>query len=348
MTTRLARHGLAALAAGLCAVGVARGADGRDDIEPELAVEDVRPQVIFAEHLYDGRFQNPGGVACDRTTGEIYVADTRNHRIGIFDAKGMPLFAFSDEEHLREPRRVAVMADGRILVTDNDRTRVKVFSYRGQFQRFLEPPPYRGERPMVSALHVDPEGNVYVGDDAAGQVVVFDPELQYRFRFGSRGEEEGQLKSVAGIAVSGKVIAVVDHQSIAVQLFDRAGNFLRGWGAHEMGAENFSLPSGVAIDEKGRVVVVDALRHEIKVFQQDGKFIGRYGGMGAGPGNVTYPSDVAADGTGRLVVSESVGNRVQIMRGVAPAEQKAARPRGRKEVARTQPASSPSSHGGVR
>jgi tripartite motif-containing protein 71 len=198
---------------------------------------------------------------------------------------------------------------------------VKVFSYRGQFQRFLELPGQGGSQPVVSALGVDPEGNVYVGDDAAGQVVVFDPGLRYRFRFASRGEEAGQLKSIAGIAVQGRIIAVIDHQAVAVQLFDRAGNHLRGWGAHEMGAENFSLPAGVAIDAKGRIVVVDALRHEIKLFQQDGKFIGRYGGLGTGPGNVVYPSDVAVDRRGRLVVSESVGNRVQILREVEPGEQ---------------------------
>ena len=323
---------LALVATAAILAGPARAADGRDDIDPALAVDDVRAQVIFAEHLYEGAFRAPGGVFCDRETGEILVADTRNHRIGIFDANGLPLFAFGDREHLREPRRVAATRDGRILVVDNDRSRVKVFGYRGQFLQFLEPPPVRGQKAVVSALQVDADGNVYVGDDAAGQIVVFDPDLRYRFRFASRGDEEGQLKSVAGIAVSGKVIAVVDHQSVPVQLFDRAGNFLRGWGAHEMGAENFSLPAGVAIDAKGRVVVVDALRHEIKLFQQDGKFIGRFGGLGAGPGNVTYPSDVAVDRQGRLVVSESVGNRVQILREVEPAEPRAVRPQ-RKEVA---------------
>ena len=101
----------------------------------------------------------------------------------------------------------------------------------------------------------------------------------------------------------------------------QAKEVLRGFGAHEMGAENFSLPAGVAIDAKGRIVVVDTLRHEIKLFQQDGKFVGRYGGMGSAPGNVAYPSDVAVDREGRLVVSESVGNRVQLMRENAIGEE---------------------------
>jgi DNA-binding beta-propeller fold protein YncE len=309
----------------------ARATDGRDDVDPSLAVEDIRAQVIVWDHLYEGRFAAPGGVFCDRERGEIYVADTRNHRIGIFDDRGLPLFSFADEEHLREPRRVAALKDGRILVTDNDRTRIKIFSYRGEFLSYLAPPAGE-EKPVLGALAVDDAGNVYVGDDAAGQVVVFDPELKYRFRFGSRGDDRGQFKSVGGIAISGKTIAVVDHTAIPVQLFDRAGNFLRGWGAHEMGAENFSLPAGVAIDAKGRVVVVDALRHEIKLFQQDGKFVGRYGSMGDGPGNVTYPSDVAVDGAGRLVVSETVGNRVQILVEVAKNKDEGARAREAKEA----------------
>ncbi len=309
----------------LAVAPAARAADGRDDIDPALAVEDIRAQAIVWGHLYEGAFGAPGGVFCDRDHGEILVADTRNHRIGIFDGQGLPLFSFSDEEHLREPRRVAVLKDGRILVTDSDRSRVKVFSYRGEFLSHLAPP-VGEEKPVLGALAIDDAGTVYVGDDASGQVIVFDSALRYRFRFGSRGDERGQFRSVAGIAISGKTIAVVDHVATPVQLFDRAGNFLRGWGAHEMGAENFSLPAGVAIDAKGRVVVVDALRHEIKLFQQDGKFIGRYGAMGDGPGNVTYPSDVGVDAAGRLVVSESVGNRFQILAEID--EERGARPAG--------------------
>lgn len=332
MKTRRATWALAAV---LLAAPAARAADGRDDIDPALAIEDLRPQIIFDRHLYEGAFDAPGGVFCQRTSDEIYVADTRNHRIGIFDARGMPLFAFSNEEHLREPRRVAVMKDGRILVVDNDRSHVKVFSYRGEFLLDLAPPA-AGEPPILGAVTVDEDGNVYVGDDAAGQVVVFDPDLEYRFRFGSRGEEAGQFKSIGGIAVAGRIIAVADHVGTPVQLFDRAGNYLRGWGAHEMGAENFSLPAGVAIDAKGRVVVVDSLRHEIKVFQPDGKFVGRFGGMGKGPGNVTFPSDVAVDRSGRVVVSETGGGRVQILVAAERGQEQVARPRGRREARATE------------
>lgn len=307
-----------ALAVALVLAPGARAARTLDELDPTLAIEDIRPEVIFHEHLYEGAFESPGGVFCDRDRGEIYVADTGAHRIGIFDLRGMPLFSFSDAEHLREPRRVAVMKDGRILVSDQDRSRIKIFSYRGEFLSHLVPPGSDAAAPILGAVTVDAEGNVYVGDDAAGQVVVFDRDLKYRFRFGTRGEEQGQFRSIGAIAVAEKAIAVVDHVGTPVQLFDRAGNFLRGWGAHDMGAQNFSLPVGVAIDEKGRVIVVDALRHEIKAFQQDGKFIGRFGGVGRGPGNVTYPSDVAVDGEGRLVVSENVGGRVQLLRAEAP------------------------------
>jgi tripartite motif-containing protein 71 len=107
-----------------------------------------------------------------------------------------------------------------------------------------------------------------------------------------------------------------------VQVFDHRGHFLRGWGRHDLGAENFSLPEAVAVDSKGHVVVVDALRHEIKFFDALGRFLDRFGGIGPRPGQVAYPADLAIDGQDRLYVVEKGNSRVQVFeqveRGTTP------------------------------
>jgi tripartite motif-containing protein 71 len=161
-----------------------------------------------------------------------------------------------------------------------------------------------------------------VGENESGQVLVFTPDLHPRLRFGERGEEDGQFQSIAGIAVDAAAIYVVDHQVRPVQVFDRRGNFLRGWGRHDLGAENFSLPEAVAVDAKGHVVVVDALRHEIKFFDVLGRFLARFGGIGPRPGQIAYPADLAIDGQDRLYVVEKGNARVQVFeqveRGTTP------------------------------
>jgi len=79
-----------------------------------------------------------------------------------------------------------------------------------------------------------------------------------------------------------------------------------------MGAQNFSLPEGIALDSKGHVIVVDALRHEIKFFDREGNFLDRFGGLGPRPGQVAFPADVAVDAADRIYVAEKGNNRVQV------------------------------------
>jgi len=118
--------------------------------------------------------------------------------------------------------------------------------------------------------------------------------------------------TIAGIAVDRERIYVTDSQVTSVQVFDRKGNFIKGWGRHEMGAQNFSLPEGIAVDGKGRVFVVDAMRHEVKVFDAEGALLDIFGGPGSTAGSLLYPADIAIDGTGRVYVVERGNGRVQI------------------------------------
>jgi DNA-binding beta-propeller fold protein YncE len=278
---------------------------------------DLYPRGVFYQHLYEGPFTDPMGIAVDRAHREILVADTRGNRIGVFSFEGAPLFSFGGTDRMREPREVAVDAKGRILVLDADRSKIKIFSYRGDY---LGAVPLEGmrESPRLEAFTLDADGNLYVGEQGSAQVWVYGPDGKVKARLGGHGAGQGTFSSIAGIAVDAEHIVVTDHLATAVQVFDRRGRFLRGFGKHDMGRENFSLPEGVAIDGKGRIIVVDALRHEIKFFDKQGTFLARFGGMGSRPGQVSFPSDVAVDPDGRVYVLEKIGARVQIFE-VVPA-----------------------------
>lgn len=283
-----------------------------DAQEPAKTKPDIRPIGIIRQNLYEGDFAAPRALCFDRKHGELWIADGQTNVVGIFTADGLPLFAFSAGKMLQGPARIAVDPEGRLLAIQGDRSRVRIFDYRGVYQRDLDVKG-TGEKPSFGALAFDSAGNLYLGENTSGQILVYDRELKLRRHFGSRGNEEGQFQSIAAIAVDEEGnVYVVDHQVTAVQVFDRRGDFVRGWGKHEMGVENFSLPEGIALNSKGHVVVVDALRHEIKFFDREGKFLGRFGGYGGRPGQVAFPSDVAIDGKDRIYVAERVGQRVQV------------------------------------
>lgn len=273
----------------------------------------LRPVALFDQHLYEGSFAEPRGIFFDPAFRELWVADTRNGRVGVLTPDGVPLFSFGQTDKLREPVRLAVTKSGDVLVLGIDRSRIERFGPRGDYLGPLSLPGVPA-KPTFGTLTVDADGNLWVGENESGQVLAFSPDLKPLLRFGSNGDGEGQFQAIAGIAVSKErdVVVVTDHQVLAVQVFDRRGNFLRGWGKHDMGAANFSLPEGVAVDRDGRVVVVDALRHEIKLFDLEGNFLDRFGGLGSKAGNIAFPSDVAVDAEGHVYVAERGNSRIQV------------------------------------
>ena len=82
-----------------------------------------------------GDFAKPSGVAVD-AEGNLYVADTLNNRIEIFDADGQFIRAFGKAGdgpgYFARPKGVAIDSDGHIWVADGMQDRVQVFSQEGQ------------------------------------------------------------------------------------------------------------------------------------------------------------------------------------------------------------------------
>jgi DNA-binding beta-propeller fold protein YncE len=82
-----------------------------------------------------GDFSKPTGVAVD-AEGNLYVADTYNNRIEIFDADGQFVSTFGKNGdgpgYFSRPKGVAIDRDGHIWVADGMQDRVQVFDKTGQ------------------------------------------------------------------------------------------------------------------------------------------------------------------------------------------------------------------------
>jgi len=83
-----------------------------------------------------GQFQAPWGVACDKD-GRIYVADTLNHRVQVFDQEGCHLLTVS-ENGLKTPAGIGVMANGNIVVGQRDKKKISLYSPQGTLLKEID------------------------------------------------------------------------------------------------------------------------------------------------------------------------------------------------------------------
>jgi subtilisin family serine protease len=72
-----------------------------------------------------------------------------------------------------------------------------------------------------------------------------------------------------------------------------------------------NYPTGVAVDPKGNVWVVDTKSDRVQKFNAAGEYLSHFGSGGTEPGQFDLPLDLETDAKGNIWVADSVNNRIQ-------------------------------------
>jgi DNA-binding beta-propeller fold protein YncE len=124
-----------------------------------------------------GDFAKPTNVAVDKD-GNLYVSDTLNFRIQIFDADGNFIRTFGKvgdgPGYFARPKGIAIDADGHIWVADAVQDRVQVFTPEGQLLLYLGghgmlPGQFR----TLAGLAIDKNNRVFTSEQYPGRVQMF-------------------------------------------------------------------------------------------------------------------------------------------------------------------------------
>ncbi|MGB7603225.1 MAG: SMP-30/gluconolactonase/LRE family protein [Candidatus Sulfotelmatobacter sp.] len=157
-----------------------------------------------------GDFARPGGLAID-SDGNLYVADTLNDRIEIFDGDGKFIRTFGKAGdgpgYFARPKGVAIDSDGHIWVADGMQDRVQVFNQEAQLLisfggHGLLPGMFQG---IVDIL-IDKQNRVFTSEIFPGRV------QQFRYVTDAEAEQLRKDKEAARekrIGASGNSPAVV-------------------------------------------------------------------------------------------------------------------------------------------
>ena len=191
-----------------------------------------------------GHFNQPWGISVG-PDGNVYVADTWNHRIQVFTPDGQFIRAWGQIGQLDTavsptdfwgPRAVAVGADGLVYVADTGNKRIRVFTEDGELVRSI----------------------------------------------GSSGSAAGQLNEPVGLAIhsDGRVF-VADTWNRRIQVFNQFGQYLTSWVVSAWYGDQGNRPYIALDEERGQLYITDPDAGRVLVYDLNGTLLGSFGQVGS-------------------------------------------------------------------
>ena len=266
------------------------------------------------------RFAGDGGLALDAllnfptaiaadAEGDLYIADTMNHRIRRVDARtgrittiagvGLPRFGGdggpSVAAGLNEPAALVVQG-ARLYVADQSNNRIRMVDLRTGVITTVAgtgTATFNGDgRPATEAalagpsgLTIGTDGRLYIADTFNGRIRAVDPAT-------------GIIETVVG-----------------------DGGEYRYQGETEAASPSLSRPSGIAVDLEGNVFMSDSDNHLVRRWDRVAGRIDRvagtgsanYGGDGKTPleASLNYPFGLVMDQENHLFVADTFNHRIR-------------------------------------
>ena len=84
------------------------------------------------------------------------------------------------------------------------------------------------------------------------------------------------------------------------------------FGKRGLGNGMFQHPHGVAVNDRDKIVIADALNHRVQVFDSNGTFLRSFGHRGENAGEFKCPVGVAIDKDRNIFVADNGNHRIQI------------------------------------
>jgi len=172
-----------------------------------------------------GNFKNPSGMVYDENRNRLYISDTKNHMVRVYDENGKPLFTIgkkgSDDGEFSYPSYLAIDKKGNLYVVDSFNYRIQIFDHEGRFiRKFGKLGDATGSFSRPAGIGVDSEGHIYVVDTAFNNFQIFNEEGKLLLWVGQGGGKPGEFSLPSGMYIDNKdMIYVSDTFNRRVQVF---------------------------------------------------------------------------------------------------------------------------------
>ena len=150
-------------------------------------------------------FFGPRSIAGDGQN-RLYVSDTGNHKIQVFDRDGNFLTQWggmgTTEGKFREPDGLTLDPQGNVFVADSDNLRIQKFDPNGKFLGSFKVSTWEGKNKELPYLAFS-QGFLYASNASQNAVLKYDPNGKLISIYKRKGDKAG-FQRAAGVALDGQ------------------------------------------------------------------------------------------------------------------------------------------------
>jgi len=239
-----------------------------------------------------GKFKNPSAI--DITDeNRVFVCDKGNNRIQVFDKKGFfvkDIGGFGSKgDQFDEPLDIWVKSTLNIFVADYNNQRIQRFDRELNFINAFYSNEGNDERfqfqEILSVAHSS-QGDLFILEAGENKVIKFQRETAQTV-FGYFDSGAGELDDPKQIDITpDQKIIISDSGKNCINIYDYFGNFL-----YSLTNKRMQNPTGLAIDNSGRIYITDTGTNAIFIFSQKGELFAKIKSISGKP--LTNPADIA-------------------------------------------------------
>ena len=273
--------------------------------EKILGIQIERVVPIFAGYNkgkeYD-ELNKASTVDIDIATSDIYIADTYNNCIKVFDSCGSFKFLFGRKSPgkvynpyglciCRKTVYVGEKMDGRIKAFTMDGTYIKEITGDGT---------KKGSYKFLWGITADSDnGDIYACDNERDRIQTYSSYLEFKYTV-IGPDKAGSVTRPVDVKVRDQMIIVLDQGDPCVHYFDKQGVPLWSMVSFER-AKVAMAPQCFTLDMKDNILITDANTHTIRIFTPKGELFIALGRKGENKGEFLFPSGIALDTSGNIV-----------------------------------------------
>ncbi|MFO7684433.1 MAG: 6-bladed beta-propeller, partial [Chloroflexota bacterium] len=291
-------------------------AEGEISLQPALILNELN-----IPGSSEGQFTTPRNVAV-APDGTIFVADSGNHRIQVFDENGRFLTSWGDfgvaPGQFNEPWGIAA-DDEFVYVADTWNYRIQKFSHDGQLiGSYGQNGSPIGDTDPGLGLFYGPRAIALVDDNLFAitdtgnhRLQLMDENGNFLDTVGLLGNQPGQFNEPVGLATgpNGDVY-VADTWNGRVQEFTPSLNPVNEWPVNGWFSQSIDNKPYIALDSANRIYVTDPEGFRVLIFDNMGNYLGRFGTYGAAANQFALPVGIAIDAQDNVYVVDAHNNRV--------------------------------------